>query len=119
MNSDDLPAVIVFDNIPDAVHWLVQHSVLAGKVREMDRPSLIPTMVTTEISSSGLPITAWSTGEQVMWGYLASLAGMGTTDLYEVANFFRGSGYALRIVAAFVSVMGLAQGLPTDEGGMT
>jgi len=107
VNERELPDVVVFERMPVAVRGLISNTLLSGLIRTVERESIIPGggMVTECVPVN--PPFVWSTGEQVLWQYLASLAGMGTVNLREVALMFRSSGYIVQIVEAFEAVAGL------------
>jgi len=108
MTERELPDVVVFDNMSRPVRVLIAHSPIADKVKLFDRGSMIGAAgMVTEVQPQLLPLHMWSTGEQVFWQYLASLAGQGQVNLYELANYFRGSGQIVAIRDAFESTCGL------------
>lgn len=108
MSERELPDVVVFDRMSPAIRRLIGNCAITDKVKLVDRTSMLGgNGIVTEVQPTLLPVHMWSTGEKVLWTYLASLAGQGTCNLYELANYFRGSGYIVQIIEAFESVAGL------------
>lgn len=82
-----LPDVVVFDRCPFELRELVAHSSLLDKVRFVDRSSMIGAAgIVTEIQATFLPVPMWSSGEKVLWQFIASLAGQGAVNLQELFN---------------------------------
>lgn len=77
-----------FDNgdLCDAVRDLLLMSSAAQWI------TITPGAATTEFTAGTLPVTSWSTGEQLLWTFAASVAGNGTMiSLGPFTDYFRGS----------------------------
>jgi hypothetical protein len=85
----ELPDVIVFDHLPSEVRDLIEVTSIAGTVQFVDRSSMIGAAgIVTEIHPI-IPPVAWSSGEQVLWAFVASLAGQGEVNLHQLINYYR------------------------------
>jgi hypothetical protein len=104
--SDDEPGptgwygVITFDEgaLPVVVEGLV-NQVLPGKVRLHLREGVHNGRPVVEFRVGGLPVDAWSTGEQLIWRYLTSLSGLGLVNVGEVLAWFRSEPQVLGLLA--------------------
>lgn len=93
--------------LAEVMERLVRTSSLADKVTIVHRPSgeIGAEHMVTEFYADGLPISAWSSGEVRLWGFLASLAGAFRVNLASVANYLAGGPQTGDILTAFSILM--------------
>lgn len=106
MTTTTLPEVEVIPvdgRIRFVVQFLIEGSSLADKVSQDERPAMIGNTTVLELRPAALPFSAWSTGEQLLWQFIASLAGKQAVNLGDLANYFRGSPESHRMLAAFAT----------------
>ena len=87
--------------IEDKIDISYSNSLVAGK------PELLVLTDQTEYH--------WSTGEELLWCFIASLAGQGKIDLHEVAGYFKPTAMAPWMVTCLAELFGVDPADAADE----
>lgn len=75
--------------LADAIVNLVHFSALAELVEMRSLPDMVgPGQVVEFENVSGRPVYTWSSGEQILWNLVTSVAGRSEVNLSQVVSFF-------------------------------